>query len=418
VVQSHLAEGKQISIMTQINRVVIGGVDTHKDVHVAAVIDEQGRILGTQDFQTNKSGYQELLQWMESFGTVGLIGVEGTGCYGAGLSQHLAAKDITVVEVNRANRQMRRMRGKSDVVDAEAAARAALNRQATAIPKEHDAIIESIRVIRVAFTSARHSRTRVSNQIRDLIVTAPEQLRSILGGLATAERVGLCSRFRPGDPSDCLEANKLALRTLAKRYEALTAEMKELNSILDGLTAKANPALRSIHGVGPDVAAILLIAAGDNPERLRNESAFAALCGVSPVQASSGKTSRHRLNRAGNRQANHALWRIGLVRSRSDSATKEYIARRTAQGKSKREIMRCLKRYIAREVFRILTKPEAIVCGPELREARNAAGITLNTAAVALETRQIRISRIERSLDFDRDFVNRYQAWLTAQQAA
>jgi transposase len=404
--------------MAQERRLVIGGVDTHKDVHVGAVIDDRGKILDTAEFETTAKGYRLLVEWMVGFGELQRVGVEGTGAYGAGLARHLAEAGVAVVEVNRPNRQMRRRRGKSDTVDAESAARSVLNGEATVVPKTHDSIVESIRALRVAFTSARNSRTRVALQIRDLIVTAPAPLRAEIEGLTTAQRVTRCARFRPGDPTDPREATKLALRSLSRRYEALTEEMGELGRVLDELTYNVNPALRSARGVGPDVAAILLVTAGDNPERLRNESAFAALCGVSPVQASSGMTTRHRLNRSGNRQANNALWRIAVVRATHDEETKAYVARRLTEGKSKREIIRCLKRHIAREIFVHLTNPAVVPVGTELRAERNAAKISLTTASTELGTYPLRISRLERGIDHDREFAEQYRAWLERQNAA
>jgi transposase len=404
--------------MTNIQSVVIGGVDTHKDVHVAAVIDERGKILGVGHFATTRDGYGELLAFLRGHGELLRVGVEGTGSYGTGLFKYLAAEGVEVVEVNRQNRQNRRRRGKSDPVDAEAAARAALNGEATGAPKSQDGVVESIRVLRVAFTSARDTRTRTALQIRDLLVNAPHVLRAEIEPLSTEHRVARCARFRPGDPIDPREATKVSLRSLSRRYEKLTEEMDELSSVLDRLTLEANPALRAARGVGPDVAGILLVAAGDNPERLRNESAFAALCGVSPVQASSGKTVRHRLNRSGNRQANNALWRIAVVRIAHDEETRAYAARRTAEGKTRREIIRCLKRHIAREVFAHLTHPQAVPVGSQLRFERNAANISLTTVSNELGTYPLRISRLERGLDHDREFAERYQAWLCEQKAA
>jgi len=394
--------------------VVTGGIDTHKDVHVAAVVDERGKILDTASFEVSAKGYQELVAWMRTFGELAKVGVEGTGAYGAGLARYLADKGIEVAEVNRPNRQMRRRRGKSDTVDAEAAARAALNGEATVVPKTHGSAVESIRVLRVAFTSARDSRTRVALQIRDLIVTAPDQLRTDLGPLPMAERVARAARFQvAGDVADPVVGTELALRTLARRYEALSTEMAELEATLDELTARANPALRGAKGVGPDVAAILLTAAGDNPERLRNEAAFAAMCGVSPIEASSGKTVRHRLNRSGNRQANHALWRIVMVRlSTGHPATKAYVERRTAEGKSLREIVRCLKRYVAREVYRHLVTPEPVPVGGDLRTARVAAGLSLAAVASGLDSSINQISRLERALVHDTALARRYEQWL------
>ncbi len=401
--------------MTRTSRVVIGGVDTHKDVHVAAVIDEVGKIIDTASFATSAKGCRELLSWMRSLGELAKVGIEGTGCYGAGLARLLEDEGVEVAEVNRPNRQARRRRGKSDTVDAEAAARAALNGEASVAPKTKTGLVESIRVLRVAFTSARRARTQVALQVRDLIVTAPDELRAVLGPLSTAERIARCARFRLGaDPAEPLAATRLALRTLARRYEVLSEEMSELEQMLDELTAKANPALRGVKGVGVDVAAILLTAAGENPDRLRNEAAFAALCGVSPVEASSGKVVRHRLNRSGNRQANHALWRIVMVRLTCDETTKTYAARRRAEGKSDRDVVRCLKRYVAREVFRHLTAPEAVPRGGELRATRQATGLSLATVAQALGTWPIRISRLERSLDFDTALARRYETLLAA----
>jgi transposase len=405
--------------MANEERVVIGGVDTHKDIHVAAVIDDRGKILETAEFEVTPTGYQKLLDWMTSFGDLARVGVEGTGSYGAGLARHLSAEGVDVIEVNRPNRQMRRTRGKSDPVDAEAAARAALNGEATVVPKTHDRLAESIRVLRVALTSARNSRTRVALQIRDLIVTAPGQLRSELGRLSTADRVARCARFRlSGDPADPEEATRLALRTLARRYEALTAEMGELDSVLDDLTDRANPALRAAKGVGPDVAGILLVAAGDNPERLTSEAAFAALCGVSPIEASSGKISRHRLNRSGNRQANHALWRIATVRSTCDPTTREYIRRRTAEGKTRREIVRCLKRYIAREVFQLLTHPPVAIVGSDLRARRKDSGMSVIAVAEALKTSPSAIYRLEVDKIRDGNLAKRYLDWFDNRAAA
>jgi transposase len=397
---------------------VIGGVDTHKDVHVAAVVDDRGKILDTAAFDADTRGYRALLRWMRSFGVVEKVGVEGTGAYGAGLTRHLCDENVEVLEVNRPNRQMRRLRGKSDTVDAEAAARSALNGEASVIPKDRSHQVESIRVLRVAFCSARDAKTRVALQIRDLIVTAPVELRESLSPLPTAKRVDRCARFRPGNPSEPIEATRLALRALAHRYQDLSKDQAELGEHLDRLTAQVNPALRAAKGVGPDVAGILLVAAGDNATRLTSESAFAAMCGVSPIEASSGKTVRHRLNRSGNRQANHALWRIAMVRMANDEETKTYTARRLAEGKTKREVIRCLKRHIAREVFIHLTNPVTIPDGLHLRQTRIRAKISLQVASDNLGTWPTSISRLERGILFDRDLAERYRSWLNQQTAA
>lgn len=406
--------------MVEERKPVTGGVDTHKEVHVAAAVDRAGRLLGTRSFATTPAGYAELSSWLGSFGVIECVGVEGTGAYGAGLARHLAAVGVEVVEVNRPNRQMRRRRGKNDTVDAEAAARAALNGQADVVPKSHDGIVESIRVLRIAFCSARTSRVQVGSQIRDLVLTAPDSVRTAFEPLSIADRVERAARFRPGAPSDPLEATRTAMRSLARRYQALTTEMEELRRHLDALTIEANPALRAAKGVGVDVASILLVAAGDNPERLRSDAAFAALCGASPIEASSGRTNRHRLNQGGNRQANHALWRIAMVRLSNDPATQAYAARRRADGKSTREIIRCLKRYIAREIFALLTgreRAEHLPDTSDLRPARLAAGVSLQTVADHFGVWPARISELERGLKRDDELEQRYRTWLTLRAA-
>lgn len=393
-------------------REVTGGVDTHGEFHVAAVVDSAGRILGTETFPATVAGYRRLLRWLQRHGTLTTVGVEGTASYGAGLTRYLTSEGAAVVEVNRPDRQRRRRRGKSDTVDAETAARAALSGDGVAIPKTGDGQVESVRVLRIARRSAIKARTQASNQIRDLIVTAPEQVRCRLSKLTATGRVSACARFRHGALSDPTEATKAALRTLARRHQELTAEIRWLDEQITQLVVAVNPGLLAARGVGPEVAATLLVTAGDNPERMASEAAFAALCGVSPVEASSGRITRHRLNQGGDRQANNALWRIALVRMTCDPRTRAYVERRTAEGKSKKEIIRCLKRHIAREIYQLITKPAAVINGTELRTARNTAGISLETAAQALATWPIRLSRLERGLALDADLADRYKNWL------
>lgn len=404
--------------MADHDRQVTGGVDTHGEVHVAAVVDAAGRILATSSFAAAPAGYRGLLGWLRRHGHVVGVGVEGTGSYGAGLARCLAGEGVTVTEVNRPDRQRRRRHGKSDTVDAEAAARAALNGDAAGTPKAGSGPVESVRVLRLARRSAIKARTQAANQIRDLIVTAPDRVRSRLRNLDTGQRVAVCSRFRPQDTTDPGEAAKLALRTLARRHSALSAEIDEFDAQLAALCAAVNPALLAAHGVGPEVAATLLVTAGDNPERMGSEAAFAALCGTSPVEASSGKVTRHRLNSGGNRQANNALWRIVLVRMSTDTRTQAYVARRTLEGKSKREIIRCLKRHVAREMFRLLTNPTTVPLGADLRAARQNSGLTLTDAAHALRTWPTRISEIERGHTHNAELARRYQTWLQPHQAA
>ena len=392
---------------------VTGGVDTHADQHVAAVVDGIGRILATSAFATTEAGYRALARWMGSFGPLRRVGVEGTGSYGAGLARYLVAQGIEVVEVNRPNRQARRRRGKSDTTDAEAAARAALNGEASGVPKAADGPVEALRALRVARRSALRAHTQASNQVRDLIVTAPGDLRAKFGGLEADRLLAACARLRPGSPTDPAEATKTALRHLGRRCQNLAAEIAELDRDITALCAQINPGLLGAFGVGPDTASALLVAAGDNPGRMRSEASFAALCGSSPVEASSGKIVRHRLNQGGNRTANNALWRIVMGRRRhGHRPTVEYFERRRAEGKTDREITRCLKRHVAREVYRLMVQPPATVSGAELRAARQGADIPLRVVAEALGTWPTRISQLERGLIHSSDLAARYRLWL------
>jgi transposase len=343
------------AILTDSTRLVTGGVDTHKDVHVAAVVDHLGRRLGVERFPTTTAGYALLLEWMKSFGQVGLVGVEGTGSWGAGLSRFLAGADVTVVEVCRPDRQARRTVGKSDPVDAEAAAVAALSGRASVIPKSGDGPIEAIRMLRACRQSAMQAKLACWNQLLSLIDTAPDHVRDDYRRLPQQALITKACRSRPcTDLADPSTAARYSLKELAKRWVVLDTQISELDARLDTVIAGVAPNLLAVFGVGTHTAAALLVCAGDNPDRLGSSAAFAALCGVTPIQMSSGKTHRHRLNRGGNRQANNALWTIVMTRLASDDRTKTYMKRRTAEGLSKREIIRCLKRAVARELYPIV----------------------------------------------------------------
>jgi transposase len=330
------------------------GVDTHKDIHVAAVVSALGVLLGGQEFPASEAGYRQLLAWARAFGQVVRAGVEGTGSYGAALTRHLQAEGVTVTEVNRPDRQMRRSRGKTDATDAHAAALAVLSGRATAIPKAGDGQVEQMRIYKVAKDSAVKSRTQAINQLKTLLVNAEPWLRASLAGLTNITLVARCAELCPEHHSGVTSASMHTLRLLARRIQHLNEEIRDLEKRITDAVKAVAPDLLEEFGVGSDSAAILLIAAGDNPERLAGEASFAALCGVSPVEASSGKSRRRRLNRGGNRQANAALFRVILTRMRCDESTRDYVTRRTTQGLSKREIMRCLKRYLARTLFRII----------------------------------------------------------------
>jgi transposase len=331
---------------------VIGGVDTHKELHVAAVLDELGRLLATATFPATALGYRQFTRWLCGFGEVLAVGVEGTGSWGAGLSRHLRVRGLNVIEVNRTNRQTRRRKGKTDTVDAEAAARAVLAGDATVVPKAADGPIESVRQLRVARAGAMKARTAAANQMHSLTDTAPDELRAKLRGLTTLRRARVCARLRPGNVTLPSDAAKTALRAIATRWLGLHDEIRELDAAIKTVLDQIAAPILTRHGVGYDTAGALLCAAGDNPERLNTEGSYAALCGSSPIEISSGNTKRHRLNRAGDRHANAALWTIVMVRIRSKHApTIAYIERRTSEGLSKREAIRCLKRYVAREIY-------------------------------------------------------------------
>jgi len=336
-------------------RVITGGVDTHADMHVAAALDSIGGLLGVQEFPATAAGYASLLGWLRGFGTLAVAGVEGTGSYGAGLARHLAAAGVRVVEVDRPDRQDRARQGKSDPLDAVSAARAALSGRASGAPRGRDGAVEAIRALMVAKRSARQERIQAINQARALIMTGPEELRARFVRRSPAQLIEAIAALRPRPGEVPGYATRVALRELGRRARFLDAQLGRLDELIGPLVTARAPGLLALHGVGPDTAAMLLVAAGDHPERLRSESSWAHLCGVAPIPASSGKTAgRYRLNRGGDRQANSALWRIVIVRMNSHPATRAYADRRSEEGLSKKEIIRCLKRYVAREVYRQL----------------------------------------------------------------
>jgi len=334
-------------------RGVTGGVDTHLDVHVVAALDPVGALLGTAAFPTTPKGYEALLGWLESFGPVVKVGIEGTGSYGVGLSKFLAQAGIRVVEVNRPNREERRRSGKSDPLDAIEAARSALGGKAKSIAKSKDGPVEAVRALLVAKRSARTARTSALIQMRELLVTGPDQLRSRLRGLRISALVAEAARLRPARSGDSVViATKAALSSLAHRVQELDGELAELDSLMRHCSD-----LLGRFGVGPDTAAALVVCAGDNPERLHSAAAWARLCGVAPIPTGSGQTSgRVRLHRGGDRQANAALWRIAMVRIAHHPETTAYYHRKLKDGRSKKDIVRLLKRYIAREVYRYLPR--------------------------------------------------------------
>jgi transposase len=334
---------------------VILGVDTHADEHVAALLTAVGGLVATASFAATAAGYRALLGWARGHGPVRAAGVEGTGSYGAALARYLRRAGVRVIEVNRPDRAARRRRGKTDTVDAEAAAQAVLDRRATVTPKTADGPVETLRLLKLAKDSAVKARTQAINQLKAVLVTADPQLRESLAGLHRATLVRRCAQLPdPAGDRDVAATVVYTLRLLAGRVQHLTSEINDLTRRIRDVLADHAPQLLQRRGIGPDSAAALLITAGDNPQRLDDGAAFAALCGASPVEASSGRTRRHRLNRGGDRQANAALYRIAVTRLRCDPETRDYLDRRTAEGKTRREAIRCLKLYIAREVHSLI----------------------------------------------------------------
>lgn len=333
------------------HRRVVVGVDTHKHVHVAVAIDELGAVLDRRSFAADSGGYGQLVDWGESFGGKLTFGIEGTGSYGAGLAGAVRRRGIGTLEVMRTDRRDRRLRGKSDTIDAENAARAVLAGLASAIPKSADGTVEMIRQIKVAKDVAVKARTSAMISLKQVIVNAPDDLRQELQPLSKMALIHRCAALRPGKVTTIIASTKHTLRSIARRWEVLDAEISGHEKLLAELTAQIAPDLAKAFAVGPDTAAEMLIVAGDNPERIRSEAAFARLCGVAPIPASSGMTTRHRLNRGGHRQANAALYRVVIVRMQHHQPTKSYVARRITEGKTKSEIIRCLKRLLARELW-------------------------------------------------------------------
>jgi len=336
---------------------IVVGVDAHVDTHDAAVLDACGRLLGTRTFPADASGYRGLLSWVQRFGSIVALGVESTGSYAAGLVRHLRAHGLEVLEVNQPHPHARRRRGRSDPIDAELAARHVLAASSVAIAKDTSGIVEAIRQLRVARDGAVKARSAALNALTGLIVTAPEELRrQLLVRKTPRARATLCARFRPDQARlhEPVHAAKAALRSLARRVVELDAEIATLGRQLKQLVATAAPATTSRIAVSTGHAGTLLVTAGQNIERLKSEASFAALCGASPIPVSSGRTDRHRLNYGGDRDANRALHMIAVCRLRYCERTRAYAERRTAEGKTKAEIIRCLKRYIAREIYHAL----------------------------------------------------------------
>lgn len=334
---------------------IVVGVDTHKNIHFAAAVDTTSGLRSTLSISVDRNGFKELLAWTGSFGRIIAFGIEGTGSYGASLTSFVRQHDIPVIEVSRPDRRLRRLNGKSDTLDAENAARAVLSGAATAIPKVASGTAEMVRQLKVAYDTAVKARTVAMVTLKAMLIHAPEALRASTEGKTPATLARMLAGLRPSSLKDTADSIKHVLRTLSRRWLLLNEEAKSLSSMIHDLVKKAVPQLVNAYGISTHIAAEILIVVGDNPERIKSEAALANLAGVSPIPASSGMTSgRYRINRGGHRQLNAAIYRAAIVRMRSHEPTKAYIVRRTAEGKTRRDIIRCLKRYIIREIYRLL----------------------------------------------------------------
>lgn len=345
-----------MTIITADIPTVIGGVDTHQDLHAAAVVSQDGTVLGNHSFSTTRAGYRAMLRWFRSFGELVRVGVEATGSYGAGITRHLALAGIPVLEVTGPDRSLRRAKGKDDELDAIAAAQAALTGQRVQVAKDRSGGVEALRVLRTTRKTAIKCRRATLQQLHNTIVASPDEVRDQVRNLTRMQLLRTCASWRPDILAyrDPVVATRIALKSLTRRVLDLNDEVADLDRLIEPLVEELGSALTQLEGVGTDSAGQFLVTAGENPDRLRSEASFAMLCGACPIPASSGKTQRHRLNRGGNRQANSALHIVVLSRMRIDPRTKKYVERRLDEGRTKREIMRCLKRYVAREIYHVL----------------------------------------------------------------
>ena len=329
------------------------GVDTHKQAHTAAVVDRLGGVGETFEFSADPAGYRSVLGRVTAHGGTRVWGVEGTGSYGAGLTGFLQSAGERVVEVERPGRPLRRNGAKSDAIDAIRAARQVLTSKHQIEPRKRGER-EAIRVLLATRNGAVVARTKALNHLQALVVTAPRRLRTRLDGLSTAQLTRQAGRLqiRADQPIE-YQATVRAMRACARRALACGQEADELDAELKRILSDQVPHLLAEPGVGPISAAAIYLA-WSHHGRIRNDAAFAALAGVSPIPASSGQTTRHRLNRGGDRQLNRALHTITLSRLSCDPETRAYATRRLAEGKTTREIRRCLKRHIARRVHKLL----------------------------------------------------------------
>lgn len=383
--------------MTPPTRGYYAGIDTHSGTHTIALLDRTGAVLSTSTHDADPAGYDGLLALLDPSDCLG-VGVEGTNSYGAAITRRLLDAGHAVYEVLRPGRVARRRDGKSDPIDAVEAARSVISGQARALPKDSTGWAEALRVLTAARDRLVETATALSNCAFALLVTAPEDIRERYRRLDTPARMRALARCRPAG-GIAAEAVLTALREQARAWRELTGQARNLERRMRSILETHAAPLLDIHGVGTIGAARLAAAIGGDATRIRNEAALAKLCGACPIPASSGKTNRHRLNRSGHRQANRVLHQAAVTRLQRHEPTRAYAARRTREGKTKPEIIRCLKRYIVREVWqalkRIANGQTTRTTGTRLRELRKTHGITQQQIAQALNIAPSRISEIE-----------------------
>lgn len=396
---------------------VIAGLDTHKREHSLCLLDGLGRKVFEGFFPADEKGYESVAEAIGDPGDCVVVGIECTMTYGAGICRHLVSKGYNVVEVLNPEKKGRRRagEGKDDLGDAERAARAAIAGKHTSTPKAGDGWVEALRCLTVSRKAAVKSSTAAVNAVKSLITSAPEHVRKRFSDMGTKEMMASLSRKRT--KSDVVEEGLFAsLRSLALMWTECQKQADEAKGRMEELLEENAPALLAIDGCGPMSAAALAIAAGDNPDRMGSKHSFAALCGVSPVAASTAEkaVTRYRLNRGGNRQANCALYHIAISRMKNDERTKAYVTKRRADGKSMKEAQRCLKRYISNEVYRALLNPRDVPeqKGPALRELRTSLGFTQRNVAFLLGVNQACVSNMELGRKRGRELETRYEELL------
>lgn len=391
--------------MEEVGKAAFAGIDTHKDTHELALLDSVGRVIGTWQFATGVAGYADLER---AIGDPSVpVGIEGAASYGAGIAAHLQACGYEVFEMIRPKKSQRR-RGKSDPIDAIAAAKNLAAGEGLPL-KANDGVVEDVRCLMLAREQAVRQAHAILNCIDSLVVTAPEPVRAALRNLPGEERARKLAKSRPAD------SRGRAFKRLAKRWVAAKADADELEAEIGELVKEAYPALIGARGVAAISAARIIVAAGSNPERMGSEAAFSMLCGTSPIPASSGKKDRHRLNRGGDRQANRGIHEIACSRMTFDERTQGFIARKIKEGKTKREAIRCLCRYIAREVYKLLCGPQEPLPDPaNLVERRKALGLRQKDVVQLMSSTVAKVSRIERGEIIDGDFLRQYERFLAS----